>query len=143
MNDLHALVQKPGEPLRKLMQRFSHLSHNIPEAPDAAIVTAFSANDRDMKMREKLTTYRVRTINEMYTVANKCARAEEGRLAPEKAKRAEEEPETSEKKEATTQAELAADVGRRTDPRGQGQEENQDRSRCRPTCRRRPMVPHP
>ena len=52
MNDLYALVRKSGEMLRHFMQRFSHISHDIPEAVDAAIITAFSANVRDVKMRE-------------------------------------------------------------------------------------------
>ena len=52
MNDLYALFQEPNEMLRHFMQRFSHVSHNIPEAPDAAIITAFYANVRDVRMRE-------------------------------------------------------------------------------------------
>ena len=81
--------------LRHFMQRFSHVSHNIPEAPDAAIVTAFSVNVRDVRMREKLSVRKVRTVNELYALAGRCARAEEGRLAPEHAKKAEAGPASS------------------------------------------------
>ena len=95
MNDLYALVQEPNEMLRHFMQRFSHVSHNIPEAPDAAIITAFSANVRDVRMREKLSVRKVRTVNELYALADRCARAEEGRLAPEHAKKAEAGPASS------------------------------------------------
>ena len=65
------------------MQRFSHISHNIPEAADAAIIEAFSANVRDVKMMEKLSVHKVRTVNNLYMLADRYAKAEEGRLAPE------------------------------------------------------------
>ena len=41
---------------------------------------------------------RVRTVNELFALADRCARAEEGRLAPEMAKRSEEQPESSGKR---------------------------------------------
>ena len=41
---------------------------------------------------------RVRTVNELFALADRCARAEEGRLAPEIAKRSEEQPESSGKR---------------------------------------------
>ena len=81
--------------LHLFMQRFSHVSHNIPEAPDAAIVTAFSANVRDIRMREKLSVRKVHTVNKLYALADRCARAEEGCLAPERAKKAEAGPASS------------------------------------------------
>ena len=84
--------------LRHFMQRFSHVSHNIPEAPDAAIVTAFSANIRDIQMGEKLNMRKVRTVNELYALVDRCARAEEGRLAPERAKKVEAGPASSDGK---------------------------------------------
>jgi hypothetical protein len=92
MNDLHALVQKPEETLRHYMQWIGLISHNILEAQEASIITAFSANVRDTKMRETLSTHRIHTINKLYVLVDKCARAEEGRLAQERAKRSEEEP---------------------------------------------------
>ena len=46
-------------------------------------------------MREKLSVRKVRTVNELYMLADRCARAEEGRLAPERAKKAEAGPASS------------------------------------------------
>ena len=98
MNDLHSLVQKPGEMLRQYMQRFNHISYNIPDAEDPCIISTFSANVRDSKMREELSMDRVRTVSELFALADRCARAEEGRLAPEIAKKSEEQPESSGKR---------------------------------------------
>lgn len=41
---------------------------------------------------------KVHTVNELYAPADRCAKAKEGRLAPEITKRAEEQPESSGKK---------------------------------------------
>ena len=98
MSDLHSLIQKIGETLRHFMQRFSHAAHNIPDAADAAIIEAFSASIRDIKMLEELNMHMVHTVNELYTLADLRAKAEEGHLAPERARKAGEEPESSGKK---------------------------------------------
>lgn len=45
----------------------------------------FHANVRNPKMREKLNTHQVRTIYELFQLANKCARVEEGRRIPREA----------------------------------------------------------
>ena len=42
--------------------------------------------------------HKVRTVNELFALADRCARAEEGRLAPEMAKKSEEQPESSGKR---------------------------------------------
>lgn len=62
MTELHTVVQKPGETLRSFVNRFSSLSYSIPEAEAAAI----TINVRDPKMREKLSTHRIWTMQELY-----------------------------------------------------------------------------
>lgn len=99
MAELHTVVQKPGETLRSFVNRFSSLSYSIPEAEAAAIIDTFAINVRDPKMREKLSTHRIRTTQELYALAHKCAMAEEGRLEPELAAKAAASPaEGSQKK---------------------------------------------
>ena len=68
--------------MRKYTQRFCHVLHTIPDISPAAIIAAFHANVRDPKMREKLSTRTVRSTAELFALADKCARAEEGRLVP-------------------------------------------------------------
>jgi hypothetical protein len=55
---------------------------------EAAIIATFSANVCDAKMREKTNTHKLSMTNELYTLMDKCAWEEEGRLAPELAAKA-------------------------------------------------------
>jgi hypothetical protein len=73
MADLQAFVQKPGEMLRSLMQRFCQVSHSFPDVEEAAVIATFSTNVRDAKMREKTNTCGLATTNELYSLADKCA----------------------------------------------------------------------
>jgi hypothetical protein len=81
-SDLHIIPQREGETLRKFMQRFSRVRYNIPDIDPAAVVSAFHQNVRNRKMREELAMNKVRSIAELYALADKCARAEEGRKLP-------------------------------------------------------------
>ena len=83
VSDLHNLAQKPDETLRKYIQRFCQVQHTIPDVSPDAIIAAFHANVRDPKMREKMSTRAVRSTAELFQLADKCARAEEGRRAPD------------------------------------------------------------
>ena len=54
----------------------------IPKVTDEAIISAFSDGIRDVKMKEELTIHEeLCTALEMFNMATKCARAEEGRLS--------------------------------------------------------------
>jgi hypothetical protein len=55
--DLHAIQQRPGEPLRTFIQRFSQVRKIIPRISNASIVVAFHQGVRDEKMLEKLATH--------------------------------------------------------------------------------------
>ena len=81
-SDLHLLVQKPDESLRKYIQRFSQVQHNIPDISLAAVIATFHVNVCQPKMREKLNTCKVCTVAELFELTDKCARAEEGRHVP-------------------------------------------------------------
>jgi hypothetical protein len=82
---LHAVRQEPGETLRTFISRFTKVRGTIPRISDASIITAFRQGVRDEKMLEKLATHDVETVPTLFALADKCARAAEGRawhLAP-------------------------------------------------------------
>jgi hypothetical protein len=76
---LHAVRQEPGETLRTFISRFTKVRGTIPRISDASIITAFRQGVRDEKMLEKLATHDVETVSTLFALADKCARAAEGR----------------------------------------------------------------
>jgi hypothetical protein len=76
---LHAVRQEPGETLRKFISRFTKVRGTIPRISDASIITTFRQGVRDEKMLEKLATHDVETVPTLFALADKCARAAEGR----------------------------------------------------------------
>jgi hypothetical protein len=77
--DLHAIQQRPGESLRSFVQRFSQVHNTIPHISNAYVVVAFRQGVRDEKMLEKLTTHDIQDVFRLFSLADKCARATEGR----------------------------------------------------------------
>jgi hypothetical protein len=76
---LHEVRQEPGETLRTFISCFTKVRGTIPRISDASIITAFHQGVRDEKMLEKLATHDVETISTLFALADKCARAAEGR----------------------------------------------------------------
>jgi hypothetical protein len=76
---LHAVRQESGETLRDFISRFTKVRGTIPRISDASIITAFRQGVRDEKMLEKLATHDVETVTMLFALADKCARAAEGR----------------------------------------------------------------
>jgi hypothetical protein len=76
---LHAVRQQPRETLRAFISRFTMVRETIPCISDASIITAFQQGVRDEKMLEKLATHQVETVTTLFALADKCARAAEGR----------------------------------------------------------------
>jgi hypothetical protein len=76
---LHAVRQEPGETLWKFISRFTKVRGTIPRISDASIITTFRQGVRDEKMVEKLATHDVETVPMLFALADKCARAAEGR----------------------------------------------------------------
>jgi hypothetical protein len=74
--------QRDGENLREYIQQFSRVHHNIPDIHPAAVVAAFHTNVRNRRMRSEMNVEQVKTINDLYALADRCARAEEGRRLP-------------------------------------------------------------
>jgi hypothetical protein len=83
---LHAVRQEPGETLWAFISRFTKVRGTIPRIFDASIITTFRQGVCDEKMLEKLATHDVETVTTLFALADKCARAAEGRAwhsAPE------------------------------------------------------------
>jgi hypothetical protein len=76
---LHAVRQEPGETLRAFISRFTKVRRTTPRVFDASIITGFRQGVRDEKMLEKLATHDVETVTMLFALADKCARAAEGR----------------------------------------------------------------
>jgi hypothetical protein len=76
---LHAVRQGPRETLRAFISRFTKVRGTIPRISDASIITAFRQGVRDEKMLEKLATHDVDNVTTHFALADKCARAAEGR----------------------------------------------------------------
>ena len=77
--DLLAVKQRRGESLRSFTQRFSQVRNTIPRISASAIILAFRQGVRDKKMLEKLNTRDVEDVGELFSLADKCAKAAEGR----------------------------------------------------------------
>jgi hypothetical protein len=71
--------QEPGKTLRTFISSFTKVRGTIPRISDASIITAFRQGVRDEKMLEKLATHDVETVSTLFALADKCARATEGR----------------------------------------------------------------
>jgi hypothetical protein len=76
---LHAMRQEPGETLRAFISRFTKVRGTIPCISDVSIITAFRQGVRDKKILVKLATHDMETVTTLFTLADKCARAAEGR----------------------------------------------------------------
>jgi hypothetical protein len=76
---LHAVRQESEETLWAFISRFTKVRGTIPRISDASIITAFCLGVRDEKMLEKLAMHDVETVTTLFALADKCARAAEGR----------------------------------------------------------------
>jgi hypothetical protein len=76
---LHAVRQELGETLWTFISHFTRVQGIIPCISDTSIITAFRHGVCDEKMLEKLATHDVETVTTLFALADKCARAAEGR----------------------------------------------------------------
>ena len=58
------------------------MQYNIPDVHPATVISAFHQNVRNCKTREELAMNKVKDVAELYVLADRCARAEEGRKYP-------------------------------------------------------------
>src|SRR3954465_4420732 len=82
VSDMHRIKQQPRETLQKYIQRFNSARLKIPKVSEEAIISAFSDGVRGVKMKEELAMHEDLCASlELFNLATKCARAEEGRLS--------------------------------------------------------------
>jgi hypothetical protein len=80
-NDLKAVCQYKGETLHQYIQRFSRMRNKIPRISNEEVISAFSTGISDIKMREKLSVNdELTSVVRLFEIADRCAKAEEGRL---------------------------------------------------------------
>jgi hypothetical protein len=80
-NDLKAVRQYKGKTLRQYIQRFSLMRNKIPRISNEEVISAFSTGVADIKMREKLSVNdELSSVVMLFKIADRCAKAEEGRL---------------------------------------------------------------
>jgi hypothetical protein len=66
--------------LRQYIQRFSQMRNKIPRISNEEVISVFSTGVSDVKMREKLSVNDELTfIVRLFEIADRCAKAEEGR----------------------------------------------------------------
>ena len=58
------------------------MQYNIPDVHPAAVISAFHQNVRNRKMCEELAMNKVKDVTKLHVLADRCARAEEGRKYP-------------------------------------------------------------
>ena len=58
------------------------MQYNIPDVHPATVISAFHQNVHNRKMHEELVMNKVRDVAELYVLADRCARTEEGRKYP-------------------------------------------------------------
>ena len=82
--DLYRLEQGPEEPLRRFVWRFRGVIVRIPPADlqEISVIAVFHANVRNPMMREKPRTRTVASLEELWAMANQCARFEEAASFP-------------------------------------------------------------
>lgn len=66
-------MQEPDEPLQEYVRCFDLIRCGIRGIPDAAIIATFFANVRDARFVEQLATRPVRTVTELYRLADRWA----------------------------------------------------------------------
>ena len=69
------------ESLQKYIQRFNNARLKIPKVTEEAIILVFSDGVRNIQMKELAIHEDLCTSLELFNLATKCARAEEGRLS--------------------------------------------------------------
>jgi hypothetical protein len=80
-NDLKAMRQYKDKMLRQYIQCFSQMRNKIPRISNEEVISVFSMGVADIKMGEKLSVNdELTSVVRLFEIADRCAKAEEGRL---------------------------------------------------------------
>ena len=74
-DDLYQVQQHKGESLHKYIQCFCQCRNTIPKISSKSVCIAFRREVRDRKMAEKLATRVITSPTQLFTLADKCAKA--------------------------------------------------------------------
>ena len=82
--DLYRLEQGSEQTLHHYVYRFRGVVDRIPPADlrEISIIAVFHVKVRNLKMREKLSVRAVDTLEDLWKMADRCARAEEAAKLP-------------------------------------------------------------
>jgi hypothetical protein len=76
-HDLNCIYQRSDEPLRSYIRRFSEVRNSIPNITEAEVIYAFTRGVSHRELRSKLNRKPPKGIDEMLTIVNQYADAEE------------------------------------------------------------------
>nr|CAD40563.2 OSJNBa0069D17.16 [Oryza sativa Japonica Group]CAE04584.2 OSJNBb0006N15.1 [Oryza sativa Japonica Group] len=79
--ELYNVIQKPNEPIRDYIRRFSEKRNKISNMTDGNIITAFTKGVRNELLIGKFGRKPPRTVKEMFEKANEYAKADDAVLA--------------------------------------------------------------
>jgi hypothetical protein len=80
-NDLKVVRQYKGEMLPQYIQCFSQMRNKIPRISNEEVISAFSTDVSDIKMREKLfMNDELTSVIRLFEIIDRCSKAEEGRF---------------------------------------------------------------
>jgi hypothetical protein len=125
MSDIFLIIQGPNERFHSFMQHLLHVSHSIPNADEKMIIGTFQQNVCDVRMFEKMGKNQryLHTTHDLYSLADKCALMEVGRMGPELAAKAfvettEKDSPGSKKRKCQEKQVLAAEPASPAEPGG-------------------------
>ena len=80
-HEFRAVRQHSGETLYKYIQHFSRVCNKVPRISETDLISSFSMGVMDVRMHEKLAVYdEINTVVKLFELADRCTKAEEGRL---------------------------------------------------------------
>ncbi|KAE8820482.1 hypothetical protein D1007_01630 [Hordeum vulgare] len=80
--DLHVIPKRDNGTLNKYIQRLTHVHHNIPDIHPTVAIAVFHMNVHNRQMCEEMSINKVQDVAKIYALADRYARAEEGRSLP-------------------------------------------------------------
>lgn len=105
-DNLHALMQNPGESLRDYIRCFNECQNTIPEIADASVIRAFKSGVQDRYTTQELATRRITFARKLFEIVDRCAHADDalrqkdgkGKTGDEKKTTNKDTPESSKKR---------------------------------------------
>lgn len=105
-DNLHTLMQNPGESLRDYIRCFNECQNTIPEITDASVICAFKSGVQDHYTTQELATRRITFARKLFEIMDRCVHANDalhqkdrkGKTGDEKKTTNKDKPESSKKR---------------------------------------------